>query len=305
MRLFEDPNYQFISNRKIGYIISSVLLVLSIAAILLKGLSYGIDFNGGIEVVVEFEEAASVGEVRSILTTALGSQPEVKQFGLSRDLLVRTDVDMEISLLQQTVLSTLNEAFPDNQSVIIKSDVVGPRFAEDLKRGALYAVIFSLVVIFLYILIRFRNFGYSVGTVGAITHDVIIIMGVFTLLNEVMPFALDIDQTIIAAFLTIVGYSLNDTVVVFDRIRENSLIYKTMGYEEMVNKSINNTLSRTVITSLTTLFVVVVLFIFGGEVLKGFAFALMIGIVLGTYSTLYIACPLLVDLKTKGIATTK
>ncbi|MCH8495636.1 MAG: protein translocase subunit SecF, partial [Balneolales bacterium] len=251
------------------------------------------------------EEAASVGEVRSILTTALGSQPEVKQFGLSRDLLVRTDVDMEISLLQQTVLSTLNEAFPDNQSVIIKSDVVGPRFAEDLKRGALYAVIFSLVVIFLYILIRFRNFGYSVGTVGAITHDVIIIMGVFTLLNEVMPFALDIDQTIIAAFLTIVGYSLNDTVVVFDRIRENSLIYKTMGYEEMVNKSINNTLSRTVITSLTTLFVVVVLFIFGGEVLKGFAFALMIGIVLGTYSTLYIACPLLVDLKTKGIATTK
>lgn len=305
MRLFEDPNYQFISNRKIGYIISSVLLVLSIAAILVKGLSYGIDFNGGIEVVVEFEEAASVSEVRSLLTTALGAQPEVKQFGLSRDLLVRTDVDMEISLLQRTVLESLNEAFPNNQSVIIKSDVVGPRFAEDLKRGALYAVIFSLVVIFLYILIRFRNFGYSVGTVGAITHDVIIIMGVFTLLNEVMPFALDIDQTIIAAFLTIVGYSLNDTVVVFDRIRENSLIYKTMGYEEMVNKSINNTLSRTVITSLTTLFVVVVLFIFGGEVLKGFAFALMIGIVLGTYSTLYIACPLLVDLKTKGIATTK
>ena len=305
MRLFEDPNYQFISNRKIGYIISSVLLVLSIAAILLKGLSYGIDFNGGIEVVVEFEEAASVSEVRSLLTTALGAQPEVKQFGLSRDLLVRTDVDMEISMLQRTVLESLNEAFPNNPSVIIKSDVVGPRFAEDLKRGALYAVIFSLVVIFLYILIRFRNFGYSVGTVGAITHDVIIIMGVFTLLNEVMPFALDIDQTIIAAFLTIVGYSLNDTVVVFDRIRENSLIYKTMGYEEMVNKSINNTLSRTVITSLTTLFVVVVLFIFGGEVLKGFAFALMIGIVLGTYSTLYIACPLLVDLKTKGIATTK
>lgn len=301
MRLFEDPSYKFIEYRKIGYAISTVLLVLSIGAILFKGLSYGIDFKGGTEVVVEFERDASVTEVRSLLTNPLGSQPEVKQFGLSRDLLIRTDSDIDISELQQLILGTLNEAYPDNQSVIIKSDVVGPRFAEDLKRGALYAVIFSMVVIFLYILIRFRNLGYSVGTVGAIAHDVIIILGLFTILTDILPFSLDLDQTIIAAFLTIVGYSLNDTVVVFDRIRENSLIYKTMGYEEMVNKSINNTLSRTVITSLTTLFVVVVLFIFGGEVLKGFAFALIIGIILGTYSTLYIACPLLVDLKRKGV----
>lgn len=303
MRLFEDPSYQFIQFRKIGYAVSTVLVVISLAAILFKGLSYGIDFNGGTEVVVEFERDASVTEVRSVLTTALGSQPEVKQFGLSRDLLIRTDVQMDISELQNLILSTLNQTWSDNRSIIIKSDVVGPRFAEDLKRGAMLAVIFSLAVIFLYILIRFRNLGYSVGAVGAITHDVIIILGIFTIFNEILPFSLDIDQTIIAAFLTIVGYSLNDTVVVFDRIRENSLIYKTMGYEEMVNKSINNTLSRTVITSLTTLFVVVVLFIFGGEVLKGFAFALMIGIVLGTYSTLYIACPLLVDLKLKKSAS--
>jgi preprotein translocase subunit SecF len=286
-------------------VISTILIVISLGAIVFKGLSYGIDFKGGIEVVVEFESAASVSEVRSLLTEPLGSQPEVKQFGLSRDLLIRTDSDLEISELQRLVLGTLNEAYPDNQSVIIKSDVVGPRFAQDLKTGAVYAVIFSLVVIFLYILIRFRNLGYSVGTVGAITHDVIIILGIFTIFTELLPFSLDLDQTIIAAFLTIVGYSLNDTVVVFDRIRENSLIYKTMAYEEMVNKSINNTLSRTVITSLTTLFVVVVLFIFGGEVLKGFAFALMIGIVLGTYSTLYIACPLLVDLKRKGVVARK
>jgi preprotein translocase subunit SecF len=303
MRLFEDPSYQFIQYRKIGYAISTVLIVLSLAAILFKGLSYGIDFNGGTEIVVEFDRDASVTDVRSVLTSALGSQPEVKQFGLSRDLLIRTDAQMDISDLQNLILGTLNQTYPDNPSIIIKSDVVGPRFAEDLKRGAMLAVIFSLAVIFLYILIRFRNLGYSVGAVGAITHDVIIILGIFTIFNEILPFSLDIDQTIIAAFLTIVGYSLNDTVVVFDRIRENSLIYKTMGYEEMVNKSINNTLSRTVVTSLTTLFVVVVLFIFGGEVLKGFAFALMIGIVLGTYSTLYIACPLLVDLKSKKVAT--
>jgi len=305
MRLFEDPKFEFIKHRKTGYIVSTVLIIVSLSAILIKGLSYGIDFNGGTEIVVEFDRDASVSDVRSMLTVALGSQPEVKQFGLSRDLLIRTDVIMETSDLQRLILGTLNEAYPDNPSIIIKSDVVGPRFAEDLKRGALYAVIFSLVVIFLYILMRFRNLGYSVGTVGAIVHDVIIILGLFTIFNEVLPFSLDIDQTIIAAFLTIVGYSLNDTVVVFDRIRENTLIFKTMGYEEMVNKSINNTLSRTVVTSLTTLFVVIVLFIFGGEVLKGFAFALTVGIVLGTYSTLYIACPLLIDLKLKGVVAKK
>jgi preprotein translocase subunit SecF len=305
MRLFETPSYEFVRNRKIGYIISTVLLVISIGAIVFKGLSYGIDFNGGTEIVVEFDRDASVTDVRSVLTVALGSQPEVKQFGLSRDLLIRTDVEMETSALQNTILSTLAANFADNPAIIIKSDVVGPRFADDLKRGAIYAVIFSLVVIFLYILVRFRNLGYSVGSVAAIVHDVIIITGLFTIFNEILPFSLDIDQTIIAAFLTIVGYSLNDTVVVFDRIRENTLVYKTMGIEDMVNRSINDTLSRTVVTSLTTLFVVVVLFIFGGEVLKGFSFALIVGIVLGTYSTLFIAVPLLVDLKLKGIVAKK
>lgn len=305
MRLFETPSYEFVRNRKIGYIISTVLLVISIGAIVFKGLSYGIDFNGGTEIVVEFEREASVTDVRSVLTDALGSQPEVKQFGLSRDLLIRTDSELETTALQNTILSTLSENFADNPAIIIKSDVVGPRFADDLKRGALYAVIFSLVVIFLYILVRFRNLGYSVGSVAAIVHDVIIIMGLFTIFNEILPFSLDIDQTIIAAFLTIVGYSLNDTVVVFDRIRENTLVHKTMGIEDMVNQSINDTLSRTVVTSLTTLFVVVVLFIFGGEVLKGFSFALIVGIILGTYSTLFIAVPLLVDLKKKGIVAKK
>ena len=301
MRLFETPSYEFVRNRKIGYIISTVLVVISIGAIVFKGLSYGIDFNGGTEIVVEFEREASVTDVRSVLTDALGSQPEVKQFGLSRDLLIRTDSELETAALQSTILSTLSESFADNPAIIIKSDVVGPRFADDLKRGALYAVIFSLVVIFLYILVRFRNLGYSIGTVTAIVHDVIIILGMFTIFNEILPFSLDIDQTIIAAFLTIVGYSLNDTVVVFDRIRENTLVHKTMGIEDMVNQSINDTLSRTVVTSLTTLFVVIVLFIFGGEVLKGFSFALTVGIILGTYSTLFIAVPLLVDLKKKGI----
>ncbi len=299
MRWFETPNYNFVETRKIGYYISSAMLVIAIAALLLKGLSYGIDFKGGKELVVEFDTAVSVTEVRDLLTPALGSQPEVKQFGLSRDLLVRTDSEMEATPLQNTIISTLTTAFPGNNVVIIKTDDISPRFADDLKWGALNAILFSIVVIFLYILVRFKNWRYSVGTIAAIAHDVIIILGVFVIFNGIMPFSLDIDQTTIAAFLTIVGYSLNDTVVVFDRLREDSLVYKTDPLEKMVNRAMNSTLSRTVVTSLTTLFVVTVLFIFGGEVLKGLAFALIVGITLGTYSTLYVACPLVVDLKKK------
>lgn len=299
MRWFETPNYNFVETRKIGYYISSAMLIIAIAALLFKGLSYGIDFKGGKELVIEFDTAVSVTEVRDLLTPALGSQPEVKQFGLSRDLLVRTDSEMEATPLQNTIISTLTAAFPGNNVVIIKTDDISPRFADDLKWGALNAILFSMVVIFLYILVRFKNWRYSVGTIAAIAHDVIIILGVFVIFNGILPFSLDIDQTTIAAFLTIVGYSLNDTVVVFDRLREDSLIYKTDPLEKMVNRAMNSTLSRTVVTSLTTLFVVVVLFIFGGEVLKGLAFALIVGIILGTYSTLYVACPVVVDLKKK------
>jgi preprotein translocase subunit SecF len=300
MRWFETPEYKFVETRKYGYMISGTLLAISIAALLFKGLSYGIDFKGGKELVVEFDTSVSVTEVRDILTPALGSQPEVKQFGLSRDLLVRTDSPMDATTLQNTVVSTLTAAFPGNGVVIIKTDDISPRFADDLKWGALQAVIFSVIVIFLYILVRFRNWRYSLGTVAAIAHDVVIILGVFVIFNGILPFSLDIDQTTIAAFLTIVGYSLNDTVVVFDRLREDSQIHKTDPFDKMVNRAMNATLSRTVVTSLTTLFVVVVLFIFGGEVLKGLSFALIVGIVLGTYSTLYVACPIVVDLKKKA-----
>lgn len=299
MRWFETPNYRFVENRKIGYYISIAMVVISLTALLFKGLTFGIDFRGGKELVVEFDTAVSVTEVRDYLTAALGSQPEVKQFGLSRDLLVRTDSELEATELQNTIVSTLTTAYPGNNVVIIKTDDISPRFADDLKWGALNAILFSLVVVFLYILVRFKDWKYSVGTIVAITHDVIIILGVFVIFNGILPFSLDVDQNIIAAFLTIVGYSLNDNVVVFDRLREDSLIYKTDPLDKMVNRAMNSTLSRTVVTSLTTLFVVVVLFIFGGEVLKGLAFALIVGITLGTYSTLYVACPLVVDLKKK------
>ena len=297
MRWFETPDFDFIKAHKIGYVISGILLVAAVIGILTKGLQYGIDFKGGKEFVLEFQEPVEVLEVRSALTEPLGGTPVVKRFGSPQDILIRTDDPGEISEVQEEITGTVAQLYPQNQAKVIKTNIVGARFAEDLKRGALNAIIFALIVIFIYILVRFKDWTYSAGAVAALFHDVLIVVGVFTFFNQIAPFSMQIDQSIIAAFLTIVGYSLNDTVVVFDRIRENSLLYKTMELEEMINKSLNDTLSRTVITSVTTLFVVTVLFIFGGEVLKGFSFALMLGVIIGTYSSLFVASSMVVELK--------
>ncbi len=298
MRLFEDPKFEFIHNRKIGYMISGALIILSIGAILVKGLQFGIDFRGGVEIVVAFEGTSpTVESVRSDLSEPLGSIPEVKTFGA--DVIIRSDADMETDEIQRTILATMAQVHPENPASIIKADIVGPRFAEDLRNAALQAVLFALGIIFVYILIRFKKWYYSAGAVAALAHDVIITLGLFTLLYDIVPFSLDIDQAIIAAFLTIVGYSLNDTVVVYDRIRENSLIFKTEAYDNMVNRSVNNTLSRTFVTSVTTLIAVGILFFFGGEVLKGLSFALILGVILGTYSSIFVASSLVVDLQLK------
>ena len=299
MRWFETPNFDFVSKRKIAYIFSAVLLVISIGGIVTKGLQYGIDFKGGKEIVLKFESSVDVTEIRSSLTDPLGSTPEVKLFGSESEVLIRTDNTSSIEEIETIVRSNMSQLYPDNQAITEKTDSVGPRIAEDLKSGGLQAVIYSMIIIFVYILIRFRKWTFSAGAVAALLHDVTITLGIFTILSDVVNFSLLIDQNIIAAFLTIVGYSLNDTVVVFDRIRENSIVHKGMEFIPMVNKSLNDTLSRTIITSVTTLFVVAVLFIFGGEVLKGFSFALLIGIVLGTYSSLFVASSLVVELDSK------
>ncbi len=299
MRLFETANYTIIPHRKVGYIISGTLIILSLIAIFGRGLQYGIDFRGGVEIILEFEQPVPVEEIRSELNTPLGTLPDIRRLGVGRDMLIRIDTEMSTSEVQQIITATAASLYPDNPSRIIQTETVGPSFADDLRNAALMSIIFALIVIFLYILIRFKKWSYSAGAVAALAHDVIITLGIFTILHGIVPFSLDINQVLIAAFLTIVGYSLNDTVVVFDRIRENSLIFKTESFDKMVNRSINNTLSRTVITSLTTLFVVTILFIFGGDVLKGLSFALILGVLLGTYSSIFVASALLVDLQQK------
>lgn len=295
MRIFEDTNYSFIPNRRVGYVISFVLLTVGILSLGFKGLELGIDFLGGMEFVVENTGRLSTVEVREELTQALGQQPEVKTFG-STGLLIRTAAGGETSEVQKRIMSTMESAFPEASPKLVATNIVGPRFAEDLKRGAIYSVIGALFVIFIYILIRFE-WRYSLGAVAALVHDVTITLGLFSVLSGLVPFSLQIDQAIIAAFLTIVGYSLNDTVVVFDRIREYTNLFKTESFDEVVNKSINNTLSRTIVTSVTTLIVVTILFIFGGEVLRGFSFALIVGVTIGTYSSVFVASPVVVEIK--------
>ncbi len=301
MRIFEDINYGFVNSRTKGYIFSGILLALSVLSLSTHGLEMGIDFRGGMEFVVETSQPLDAVSVREDLAEVLESTPEVKAFGES-DLLIRTLDEGEINDVQNTITGRIAEVYEGSNPSVLKTDIVGPRFAADLKRGAIYSVFGSLLVIFVYILIRFE-WRFGLGAVAALFHDVTITLGVFSALHGFVPFSMQIDQSIIAAFLTIVGYSLNDTVVIFDRIREYSNIYKTEPYGDMVNRSINHTLSRTVVTSGTTLLVVATLFIFGGEVLRGFAFALIIGILIGTYSSIFVASPVVVELRAKAKAS--
>ncbi len=300
MRWFETPTFDFLGKRKLAYTVSSILFLASLAIIFTKGLQYGIDFRGGKEFVYIFDAPVNTQDVRSFLTEPLGSSPEVKLFGSESEILIRTDNEATTDEVQNLIEGAITANLSGVSYSMEKSDSIGPRFAEDLKSAAAQSVIYAVVIIFIYILIRFRKWTFSAGAVAALIHDVVITLGIFTLLSDVVSFNLLIDQNLIAAFLTIVGYSLNDTVVVFDRIRENRLVHKGMDSIEMFNKSLNDTLSRTVITSLTTFFVVSILFIFGGEVLKGLSFALIIGVVLGTYSSLFVASPLVLELDTKS-----
>ena len=306
MRIFEKANFNIVGSRRTAYVASGALLLVSLSSFLLRGLELGIDFKGGREFVVESFTVISPTDVRQELSSALGQAPEVKTYsdvsaGSADALLIRTAGEGETTEIQNQIIESIAASFPGSNPRVVKTDVVGPRFADDLKRGSIYAVFGSLFVIFVYVMIRFE-WRFGLGAVAALFHDVAITLGLFSLLRGILPFSLQIDQAIIAAFLTIVGYSLNDTVVIFDRIREFTNLYKTEPYNQVVNRSVNTTLSRTIITSSTTLLVVLTLFIFGGEVLRGFAFALIIGILIGTYSSVFVATPVVVELHNRKLA---
>ncbi len=294
MRMFENTHYAFLENRKYAYIISATIILMGMGFLAFRGIETGIDFMGGMEFVVETTQPLAVPDARAALSREFGVEPEVKRY--DEDILVRMTGEGEQEATGERVVQALTAAFPDASPKVVKTDAISPRFADDLREGAIYAVLGSLLVILLYISIRFE-WRFGAGAVVALFHDVLITLGLFAMLHHILPFSLQIDQTIIAAFLTIVGYSINDTVVVFDRIREDLAARKGEAFEVVANDAINQTLSRTVITSGTTLLVVLVLFILGGDVLKGFSFALLVGIGVGTYSSIFVATPVVLELR--------
>jgi SecD/SecF fusion protein len=284
-----------------------------------QGLQQGVDFVGGRSYQIRFEKVVNPSEIASELTTVFGSGTNVKTFGEANQIKVTTaykvdvegiEVDNEI---QDKLFTTLQKYLPNGTSYqdfkvgsgesgigIMQSVKVGPTIADDIKNNAFLAIIGSLFVVFLYILVRFRKWQFSLGAVVAVFHDVLIVLGIFSVFGKIMPFSMEIDQAFVAAILTVIGYSLNDTVVVFDRIRE---IIAEKGWKagENTNLALNSTLSRTLNTSLTTLVVLLAIFIFGGESLRGFMFAMIVGIVVGTYSSLFIATPIMFDFLKKKV----
>ncbi len=308
-----SANYQFIQKRKISYIISGTIITLGIVSMLTRGFELGVDFQGGRSYQVRFDQTVSVNDVRGSLSANLdNASMSVKTFGgaslnqlkiVTSYRVAETGSDVD-SLVDMKIYESLKgfyqteptfKEFSDTYKVAASK--TGPTIASDIRTAAIYATIFSLIIIFLYILFRFRKAEFAIGALVTTTHDVLMLLSVFSIFKGILPFSLEIDQNFIAAILTVIGYSLNDTVIVFDRIREYLFEYPSKKVSEVTNLAINSTLSRTLITSLTTLVVVLMLFLFGGEVIQGFAFALLIGIGFGTYSSIFIAAPLVVDIQ--------
>jgi len=314
---FSKMNIKFLEKRKVFYIISAALIVISAGSLITRGLNLGVDFSGGRTYVVRFEAPVSTEDLTVSLGEAFGSEPGVKTYGganqvkITTKYLIDSDDPNSDNIVEEALYTGLKEHLPAGTSMedflfedtyIQESHLVGPTIADDIIKSAIISIILALFVIFLYILIRFRTWQYGLGAVAALFHDVIIVLGVYSLFYSIMPFSLEIDQAFIAAILTVVGYSINDTVVVFDRVREYINLYRKRDRKEITNSALNSTLSRTFSTSLSTFVVLLAIFIFGGVSIRGFIFAMMVGVVIGTYSSLFIASPIVFDLvkKDKG-----
>jgi len=368
MRIFHNLNVDFLGKRKIFYIFSTTLFLIGLLSVIFRGLSFGIDFKGGSEIVLQFEKQIDIAEVRKDVENIGLGNVEVRTFGGETGALIRTELqeipadiypkvvegieteikrivpglpynvvgktstsiaysfpnpdttnllaeqlffagfqtskvseepnntELDVSVgIADWIKQNLREKMKGNSFSVIKEDKVGPKVGNELKRDAVIAVLLSLVVILIYLGFRFK-FVFAVGAVAALFHDVLITLGLYSVLYGVIPgLNLDIDLSIVAAFLTLVGYSINDTVIVFDRVRENMKIHKTLPLIDVINKSINQTMSRTIITAFTTLLAVFVLLVLGGDVLRAFAFTLLFGIVIGTYSSIFVASAFVVE----------
>ena len=368
MRIFENLNVDYLSKRKIFYTLSTTLFLIGLINVIFRGLVFGIDFKGGTEIVLQFDNPVQISQIRQYVDKIGLGTVELKTFGSETGVLVRTELQniprnifprvvdnintaihsiyegLPLNIVDSTVNSVtyefanpdtanvltdklfsagfqtskvseepdnkrmivsvgiadwikenLKEKVQDNGFKVIKEDHVGPKVGKELKEDAVIAVVLSLVAILIYLAFRFK-FIFAFGAVLALFHDVLITLGLYSVLYNVIPgLNLEIDLTVVAAFLTLVGYSINDTVIVFDRVRENLKIHKTMPLKDVINMSVNRTMSRTILTGGTTLLTILVLLIFGGEVLRSFAFTLFFGIIIGTYSSIFVASALVLE----------
>ena len=317
--LLSKINISFLQKRKIAYLVSSILILISLISLTFQGLNQGVDFLGGRSYTVRFENAVSPSEISSVLNSEFGSA-EVKTFGEENQLKITTKYKVDVEgvavdeEIHEKLYTSLQSYLPNGTTYknfvkgssektvgIMSSIKVGPTIADDIKNNSFLAVVGSLIVVFLYILLRFQKWQFSLGAVAAVFHDVLVVLGIFSITYTFMPFSMEINQAFIAAILTVIGYSLNDTVVVFDRIREYINEHTKWEFDNTVNAALNSTLSRTLNTSLTTLIVLLSIFIFGGESIRGFMFALIIGVIVGTYSSVFIATPVMFDTQKKKV----
>ena len=314
-KVFKHANFKFIEYRKITYIISGVVLILGVAAII-NGFDTGVEYAGGRSYTVQFNKEVSSEKLREVLAPVFeGKEPVVKSVNNSdkmydiatsykiNDVGDKNVIDSTVRYaLYNGVKGYLGDNITEaafakgvNKVGIISSKKVEPSISKDLKSGAKKAAIYSILIIALFIFIRFRDWRYSLGTIVSLLHDVLVTLAVFSFAKGIVPFPLELDQHFIAAILTVIGFSMNDTIIVFDRIRENAKLMRGASKEEIINVSINATLSRTIMTSFTVFLTILILFIFGGDVTRGFAFAMLVGVVVGTYSSIFVAAPILVD----------
>ena len=305
---FKNIHINFVGKRKLYYAISGTIIAIGLVAFMMKGLNFGVDFEGGRTYVVRFEKSVETVQVIDALKGPLTKSPEVKTFGNSNQVKITTSflIEDQSPEAEQKVSDKLNEGLKNVQGEtgykILSSQKVGPTIADDIKSSAVWAILISCALMFLYIFVRFRRWQFGLGAVVALLHDVLVVLSFYAIFNGILPFSLEIDQAFIAAILTVMGYSMTDTVVVFDRIREFvGVHHHAHDQKKVINDALNSTLSRTINTSLTIFFVLLAIFIFGGEVIRGFTFALLIGIVIGTYSSICIATPIVVDFAKKDL----
>ncbi|OJW79634.1 MAG: protein translocase subunit SecDF [Bacteroidetes bacterium 46-16] len=311
--IFRKAHFKFVEARKYAYVISVVVLIMGIASFF-HGFDYGVEFAGGRSYTIKFDQPHQVSEVREKLKPYFGEYPVVKTIGTDNQLNITTSYLIKEPgqgvehKVQERLLEGLTQAhlLPDgttfeafSSKYLQSSQTVLPTISDDLVAGAKWATILSLIAISFYILLRFRKWQYSLGTILALLHDVCVTLAVFSFFRGIVPFALEIDQHFIAAVLTVIGFSMNDTVIVFDRIREYFRKSPKESKTSIINRAINDTLSRTIMTSLCVFLTILILFLFGGEVTRGFAFAMLIGVITGTYSSIFVAAPILVDMDKK------